>query len=488
MGLGKWKENILNTFDHGGILSIKSITMKNLPFFIVWILVLLWLDIFTMQYAAFQIKTVMYGVSLGDLYAYTYAMVAAILIFFLDGANYIRYTVYGALVAFLGFLASVVFPDSNIIFFLFILSALGMGLLAASAYYSFIMVLNNTEKFYSMVVIFCIARLTLLIKPYTDIGMLNMIMTKVMPTILLFAILVCTVFFKKNQTLSSKQSEKPIKPKIPIGAYSVLFIVVAVFVLNEGVVPAMLKTIKGIAVQDIDRLYTAGAITGVIILLIFQPILKRSIWHMWNLSFSILALGFMINIFTYWYVDLFRYSAVLYGCAYATGYINIYYMTGIMAKKYQSLKFLRIGVLTAGVSGILSHYVSFVVLSADSAVVSGISAFISIVVILVLFMLSPLFVKELYNAEWMDDMYRLDVTCGDRLTAKLKEYGVSPRELEVCIMLLEGYTMRQTAATLSLAYPTVNTYCVSLYKKLNINSRTELIVQLGEYAKHRKTL
>ncbi len=55
-------------------------------------------------------------------------------------------------------------------------------------------------------------------------------------------------------------------------------------------------------------------------------------------------------------------------------------------------------------------------------------------------------------------------------------------------MLLEGYTMRQTAATLSLAYPTVNTYCVSLYKKLNINSRTELIVQLGEYAKHRKPL
>ncbi len=369
-----------------------------------------------MQYAAFQIKTVMYGVSLGDLYAYTYAMVAAILIFFLDGANYIRYTVYGALVVFLGFLASVVFPDISLIFFLFILSALGMGLLAASAYYSFIMVLNNTEKFYSIVVIFCTARLTLLIKPYTDISMLNMIMTKVMPTILLFAILVCTVFFKKNQTLSSKQSEKPIKPKIPIGAYSVLFIVVAVFVLNEGVVPAMLKTIKGIAVQDIDRLYTAGAITGVIILLIFQPILKRSIWHMWNLSFYILALGFMVNIFTYWYVDLFRYSAVLYGCAYATGYINIYYMTGIMAKKYQSLKFLRIGVLTAAVSGILSHYVSFIVLSADSAVVSGISAFISIVVILVLFMLSPLFVKELYNAEWMDDMYRLDVTCGDRLT------------------------------------------------------------------------
>ena len=143
---------------------------------------------------------------------------------------------------------------------------------------------------------------------------------------------------------------------------------------------------------------------------------------------------------------------------------------------------------SAAVSGILSYIVSFVVLSADSAVVSAVSALISIVVILVVFMLSPLFVRELYTAEWMDDMYRLDVTCGNRLTAKLKEFGLSPREMEVCVMLLEGFTMRQTAAALSLAYPTVNTYCVSLYRKLYINSRTELMVKFGEYAKYRSPL
>lgn len=441
---------------------------------------LLWLDIFAVQYGALKIQTEIYGIAVGDIYAYIYAAVAAILIFFLDGANYLRYTVYGVLAAAAGFIAFILFPFTSITFVLLILSALGMGLLAAAACYIFFMVLNNSEKFYSIVIVFSIARLMLLLKPYTDIGMLNLIITKGIPVALFIGLLICALFFRTNTTISFKQSRQS---RIPIGAYSVLFIVVAVFVLNEGVVPALLKTTKGIAVQDIDRLYTAGAMAGVIILLVLQPILKRSIWHMWNLSFSILALGFIINIFTYWVVDFFKVSAVLYGCAYAMAYINIYYMTGIMAKKYRSLRFIRIGVLTAAVSGILSYTVSSAVVSADSEIVSAVLALVSIVVILVFFMLSPLFVRELYTAEWMDDIYRLDVAYGDRFTAKLKEYKLSPREMEVCILLLEGYTMRQTAAVLSLAYPTVNTYCVSLYRKLGINSRAELMVKFGEYIK-----
>ncbi len=478
MDLSDWKRNILKTFEQGGILSIRSISLKNLPFFLVWIFMLSWLDIFAIQHGAFQIKTEIYGIPVGDIYTYLFAAVAAVLIFFLDGANFLRYTVHGALAALAGFIASLLFPGTIITLFLLIVSALGMGLLIASACYSFIMILNNAEKFYAMVIEFSIARMMLLIKPYTDIGILDLIITKGIPIALLFGLLICTLFFKNDVTIAFEQSEKS---EISIGAYSVLFIVLVVFVLNEGVVPAILKTTHGIVVEDIDRLYAAGAIAGVIILLVFQPVLKKSIWHMWNLSFAILALGFIINIFTYWSEGFFKFSAVLYGCTYATSYINIFYMTGIMAKKYKSLKFIRIGILTAAVSGILSYLASFAILSSDSAIVAAVSALVSIVAILVFFMLSPLFVRELYTAEWMDDMYRLDVACGDRLTARLKEFGLSPREMEVCMMLLEGYTMRQIAAALSLAYPTVNTYCVSLYRKLSINSRTELMVKFGKY-------
>jgi DNA-binding CsgD family transcriptional regulator len=89
----------------------------------------------------------------------------------------------------------------------------------------------------------------------------------------------------------------------------------------------------------------------------------------------------------------------------------------------------------------------------------------------------------LYSGEWIDDSYRVDVSQFSRLEAKLKDYKLTPAETEVCRLLLEGYTLRQISGILAKAYPTINTYCTSIYRKLNINSRTELLILLSEYKK-----
>ncbi|MGI6538505.1 MAG: helix-turn-helix transcriptional regulator [Caldicoprobacterales bacterium] len=89
----------------------------------------------------------------------------------------------------------------------------------------------------------------------------------------------------------------------------------------------------------------------------------------------------------------------------------------------------------------------------------------------------------LYSGEWIDDSYRVDVSQCSRLEAKLKDYKLTPAETEVCRLLLEGYTLRQISGILAKAYPTINTYCTSIYRKLNINSRTELLILLSEYKK-----
>jgi DNA-binding CsgD family transcriptional regulator len=62
-----------------------------------------------------------------------------------------------------------------------------------------------------------------------------------------------------------------------------------------------------------------------------------------------------------------------------------------------------------------------------------------------------------------------------------RQYRMSNREIEVCKLLLQGYTMRQISGILSIAYPTVNTYCTSIYRKTNVNSRTELAQVFKEY-------
>ena len=83
----------------------------------------------------------------------------------------------------------------------------------------------------------------------------------------------------------------------------------------------------------------------------------------------------------------------------------------------------------------------------------------------------------------MDDTYRRYISQFSRIEAKLKDYKLTPAEIEVCCLLLEGYTLRQISGIQSKAYATINTYCTSIYRKLNINSRTELFLLLQEYKK-----
>ncbi|HOV41912.1 MAG TPA: helix-turn-helix transcriptional regulator, partial [Oscillospiraceae bacterium] len=61
------------------------------------------------------------------------------------------------------------------------------------------------------------------------------------------------------------------------------------------------------------------------------------------------------------------------------------------------------------------------------------------------------------------------------------KYKLSRREIEVCKLLLQGYTLRQISGILSIGYSTVNTYCTSIYRKTKINSRTELMQVFKDY-------
>ncbi len=65
------------------------------------------------------------------------------------------------------------------------------------------------------------------------------------------------------------------------------------------------------------------------------------------------------------------------------------------------------------------------------------------------------------------------------LSALLSRYNLTQREEEVCLLLLGGFTLRQIAGMLGVAYSTVNYYGKNIYKKLDISSRAELFARFG---------
>jgi DNA-binding CsgD family transcriptional regulator len=53
---------------------------------------------------------------------------------------------------------------------------------------------------------------------------------------------------------------------------------------------------------------------------------------------------------------------------------------------------------------------------------------------------------------------------------------LTPREYDVYLQLLEGYTLKESAKRLSIKYSTANTHMSGIYRKLHVKSRAELII------------
>lgn len=65
--------------------------------------------------------------------------------------------------------------------------------------------------------------------------------------------------------------------------------------------------------------------------------------------------------------------------------------------------------------------------------------------------------------------------------------GLTQREMDVFRLLLEGYTLQETANQLGVKYCTANTHMTAIYKKLGVSSRAELIIRYRYFEKENET-
>lgn len=65
--------------------------------------------------------------------------------------------------------------------------------------------------------------------------------------------------------------------------------------------------------------------------------------------------------------------------------------------------------------------------------------------------------------------------------------GLTPREMDVFRLLLDGYTLQETANQLGVKYSTVNTHMTAIYKKLGVTSRAELIIRYRDFEQENDT-
>jgi DNA-binding CsgD family transcriptional regulator len=461
-------------------LSLKAITKKNLPYFIGWIAVFIWLYSYFLPMGEFRFQSRLYNGNVGSsmLYYYIWLFSGSLIPSLFHVKRFIPMTMYSVLVT-LACFGVMSFTNPGIVSEgIMVIAAICIGHIFASYVYGFFMVLNNSEKFYSMVLAILLPRVLMMGKPFINKADYR-VDASVVIILIIMLILLGSSYFLRSHIL---QTPSDAKTKVPVKAYSLMPLVFVELTLNDVIAPSALHHMAAeLSKRQIESFYFFGILIGIFAVIFLQKRFSINIYNMLNISFALLAAGFTVNLASIQNSNVGYISAVCFGSSYAIGFINIYYLAGFMAKKFQSILFYRIGILLSA----LYYFIGFIFQNTfkESGLLAppAMMALISIGIVLLFFIMSPFFIKMLYSGEWIDDTYRYDVTKCSRLEARLKDFKMTPSEIEVCKLLLDGYTLRQISGMQSKAYATINTYCTSIYRKLNINSRAELLLFLQDY-------
>jgi DNA-binding CsgD family transcriptional regulator len=466
-------------FSSANKLSIKSITRENLPYFGGWIAVSVWLYAYFLPMGNFALKVSLFEEIVGDTSFYFIVMLisGSLIPILFDGKIFVPASFYSVIVTLVCFISVMLLGPGLPSRIIMLIAVPCIGHILISHVYAFFMVLNNSEKLYSMILVVLLPKVLMYIKPKLSSSELILHPISILIFFIMLALVFSTYYIKTHADTVPSLG----KVKAPKKAYSLMPVIYIVFALNDVIAPSVLEQMSGLARSQIETYYFIGILVGLAVILLLQSRFSINICTMLNISIAFLALGFVVDIVRMQYPDVGLVSAFCFGVAYSIGIVNIYYLAGFMIKKFRSIIFYRTAFLISSLCYLLSLLFVKVTGQSEMVVSSILMAFISICIIILFFILSPFFIKMLYSGEWIDDSYRGDISQYSRLESKLKDYKLTPAEIEVCILLLDGYTLRQISGMQSKAYATINTYCTSIYRKLNINSRTELFLLLQEY-------
>lgn len=92
----------------------------------------------------------------------------------------------------------------------------------------------------------------------------------------------------------------------------------------------------------------------------------------------------------------------------------------------------------------------------------------------------PLVFILLAGNKLFDDLQRLSLLSSSIAPKEqhLKNYGLTPREKEIALILSKGITYKQIAEDLHISMPTVKTHASNIYKKCGVKNRSELTALL----------
>lgn len=463
------------------VVHIRNIKKKDLRYIQIWMIYYAWVVAFTTWWTASPSIELVFGSQLRSILHSVNLISSAVFIFIIKKDWFVRTAKIGAVLLLLFMVVFMLVKNSAVSLTSAIGIGMTLGIVNCSILMPFVFTLNNTEKFYAVVGSFFLTQTFSLIPHQGSFTPLLKSQDLIYSFLILCAALSAVFFFKKEDIPSDRFQ----KEHIPKRAYLTILINVIFAMLFKGVGRGILNIAIMNSSYPVNLLYIAGGFLGCFLYIVLYAFTKKSIHIAWNITFANFAVGMLFNAFAKDTPAAIIFFAVLMGIGSTIGMINIYYILGVIAKKYNSMRYIQLSLVFIGLSGGVTGIVfGNLVGGASVTAVSMSTSIVSVCIMMLLLVLSPTLSRSYYDDSWVSDAELSEIA--NRDSAIFSRYHLTNREIEVCKLLLQGHTLRQISSILKIAYATVNTYYTSIYRKLNINSRAELILLFRQYLDYKQ--
>ena len=472
--------DIIRLSENDNVAGFKGLRKCNLPYILIWIIYYAWVIAFATWWTASPLTENVFGSNIRSLMHSVNLFSSAILILIIKKEWFVKMARIGAVLIIAGMSVFLVVPSAPVQLVSAVIIAISLGCVNTSILMPFVFTLNNTEKLYAVVGSNLLISLISLFQNSNYGNNLQGRDDLLLSFLILIIALSATVFFKRDSIVSNRVSINANTPKIPSRIYLTLFFNCAFAILGKGVGTGILNiTSEGFG-NPVVVWYYIGGLAGCLIYFALYAFTSKAFVLLGNISFAFISMGLLCNAFTAQASGMAMLFALLLGVGNTVGMINMYYILGVIGRKYNSMRYLKMSIIFIGICGGVSGVVvGNLIHSVNTAEIALIASLVSVSVMMIFMILSPLLAQEKYYSDWARDSEMSEID-NDQLYL-FRKYQLSRREIEVCKLLLQGYTLRQISAMLSIAYSTVNTYCTCAYRKLNINSRTELMILFKDY-------
>lgn len=392
-----------------------------------------------------------------------------------------------------GFICWLIFQHSEFKIIPMMIFQFGLGGCAIYAMYAYVFVLRNAERLFGIFLVTFNYGLFVVLQQN---GITNLFLSRILPAFFVLLLAICVYYFRKEEfpELAPQAAVEP-----PRGLYLVLACPFAFFSLNVFG-EAIINNASGSA-----DMRGAGAMAAVLLALVLQFVLRRSVWHLLNLFliFTLTGITILALLFPLHWLSLLTMQKAnnwliagnfLFGIGDGLGYIMVFYLTGLI-KKYHNIRlFLNITLATV-IELILSIAAAYFVKRYFPESMPLIAVLLALFFLCLFLLYSPEFQRHIFATGWIDDYCKLDMTPADQQLFELSVENkplsgdlfndflarittLTPTERQIFEYYVEGRTAQEVMELMFITMGTLKAHNTKIYTKMNVTSRDSLLLYI----------